>query len=374
MSPAHLVNVSLSDWIDIKAEPLLIAGPCSAESEEQLLTTAREIAATGRATAIRAGVWKPRTRPGSFEGIGSPALKWMQKARQETGLPVITEVANASHVEECLKHGIDMLWIGARSTVNPFYVQEIADALSGVDIPVLIKNPIHPDVGLWLGALERLDKAGISKLAAVHRGFYSYESNPFRNEPKWELSFELKRLAPQLPILCDPSHIAGKPELILEVSQTAMDLNMDGLMIETHINPQQALSDAQQQITPQQLDELINKLVLREEAVNDSSFLVQLEDLRTEIDRVDEELIRTLAKRFHIVEDIGTFKKQNGITIFQMKRWFHILNSRKNFAQQEAMEESFIHELFQLIHKYSIRIQTQVMHKKTTYARKKMDT
>lgn len=361
MSPAKIHNQPMSDWINIQKLPLLIAGPCSAESEEQLLKTAKEIAATGHASLFRAGVWKPRTRPGSFEGIGVPALQWMQTVKQETGLPVITEVANAFHVEQSLKHGIDALWIGARTTVNPFYVQEIADALKGTNIPVLVKNPIHPDLGLWIGALERLNKAGIDKLAAIHRGFHSFESAPFRNDPKWEMALELRRLASELPIICDPSHISGRPELIQEVSQTALDLDFDGLMIETHCNPSTALSDADQQITPATLDNFMNSLILREASTDDSIYETKLEELRVQIDAVDHELIETIAKRVGIVEKIGEVKYDHNITVFQMKRWFNILNERKEFAGDLNIDDSFIHELFQLIHKYSIRVQTQVM-------------
>ncbi len=258
----------MNSWIEIKSEPFLIAGPCSVESPEQIMATAREIAATSLASALRGGIWKPRTKPGTFQGIGIPALSWLKQAGKEYSLPVIAEVANATHVEEALKADIDILWIGARTTVNSFYVQEIADALVGMDIPVMVKNPIHAEVGLWMGAVERINKAGIDKLAAIHRGFFAHQSHPFRNEPKWEVFFELRKLAPQLPIICDPSHIAGKRALIREVSQSAINLGMDGLMIETHISPNKALSDTQQQVTPLMLKEIVLSLETRESLID----------------------------------------------------------------------------------------------------------
>ncbi|MGB0177470.1 MAG: chorismate mutase, partial [Owenweeksia sp.] len=313
---------SIDNWLPAKAKPLVIAGPCSVESEEQMLETAHGIASTGQVSALRGGVWKPRTKPGSFEGIGAPALQWLKQAGKETNLPVLTEVANALHVEEALKAGIDMLWVGARTTVNPFYVQEIADALQGVDIPVWVKNPIHPEVGLWIGAMERLNSRGIDKLGAIHRGFYSYQSSPFRNEPKWEVSFELRRLAPDLPIICDPSHIAGKRGLIKEVCQSGLDLGMEGFMIETHHNPDKALSDAAQQVTPSQLAEIISSLETRIELIDDQRFIARLEELRGQIDELDHRLLEVLRKRINLVEAISDVKIRNQVKIFQMKRWF----------------------------------------------------
>ena len=272
--------------MDIKTpfhkKPWMIAGPCSAESQEQLLSTARAI--QSNSDLFRAGVWKPRTRPNSFEGIGEQALEWLQVVKQETDLRVATEVANAQHVEKCLQADIDVLWLGARTTVNPFYVQEIAEALKGVDIPVLVKNPLHPELSLWIGALERLNKAGINQLAAIHRGFFTLEQSAFRNEPKWEIPIRLKKKYPELPIICDPSHISGNTAMIQEVAQTALDLNMDGLMVETHVSPQIALSDAEQQITPKQLANLISSLVLRETSAEDKNFNEQLKKLRESID------------------------------------------------------------------------------------------
>ena len=344
-------------WMKAGSLPYVIAGPCSVESESQIMRAAAGIAGTGMASAIRGGVWKPRTSPGNFEGIGIPALGWLKQAGIEYNLPVITEVANARHVEEALKADIDMLWIGARTTVNPFYVQEIADALQGVNIPVMVKNPIHPEVKLWLGAIERLKKVGIDKVAAIHRGFFSYQSQPFRNEPKWEVYFELKRLDPELPVICDPSHIAGKRELLGEVCQSALDLGIGGFMIETHPDPDNALSDADQQITPDALQQLMMSLETRTDMVNDYQFIHQLEQLRGKIDLLDEELLKTLQKRIDIVEEIGDVKNENHVTIFQMKRWFNVLKNRKDLALKLNLDPQIVHELFQAIHKYSIDVQ-----------------
>lgn len=347
----------IQNWLPAKGKILLIAGPCSIESEEQMMQTAREISETGLVSALRGGAWKPRTKPGSFEGIGIPALKWLKEAGRETSLPIITEVANTQHVEAALKEGIDMLWIGARTTVNPFYVQEIAEALKGVDIPVFVKNPIHPEPGLWIGALERLHAMGLTKLAAIHRGFFAYNSHPFRNEPKWEISFELKRLAPEIPVICDPSHIAGKRSLIQEICQSALDLDINGFMIETHCNPDKALSDAAQQVTPSQLKDIIENLKTRSELPDDERYLFQLEELRARIDELDEELLDTLRRRISIVEEIGNVKEEHQITVFQMKRWFKILENRMAYARKNHLDPQIIHELFQVIHKYSIDVQ-----------------
>jgi chorismate mutase len=341
--------------------PRIIAGPCSAESQEQLLETARGIGSN--ASVFRAGVWKPRTRPNSFEGVGPDALEWLQVVKQETGLKIATEVANASHVEHCLKAGIDVLWIGARTTVNPFYVQEIAEALKGADVEVMVKNPLHPELSLWLGALERINQVGIQKLSAIHRGFFTLEQSAFRNEPMWELPIKLKRKVPNLPILCDPSHISGNPKMLHEVSQTAMDLNMDGLMIETHRNPSEAKSDAQQQIMPHELKELLNSIVLRSEVAHDPVFLSQLEGLRMKIDEVDQRLLSVVSERTNIVKKIGEFKKQNAVTILQIQRWFEILKTRQNWAGDKRLDEQMVMELFELIHKHSVLTQTHIMNR-----------
>jgi len=360
LSPAEL-HIEATGLLKKKEQkPFLIAGPCSAESRSQVLETGRAIAQSGEASIFRAGVWKPRTRPGSFEGIGEPALAWLQEMKAETGMPVATEVANAYHVEACLKHGIDYLWIGARTTVNPFYVQEIAEALRGVDIPVMVKNPLHPDIGLWIGALERFNHCGIKQLMAIHRGFYAYEPAPYRNEPKWDLAIKLKRWMPELPIICDPSHIAGNTDLIAEVSQTALDLGMNGLMIETHHNPASALSDAQQQITPASLSTLMNTLVLRKSDFDDTEHLQKLRMIRNHIDGLDERLLGLLAERLALVSEIGTIKKDNNVMIFQLKRFFEILKTRKGIGDDLGLPKDLVHELFELIHKHSINIQNKI--------------
>ena len=340
-------------------KPFIIAGPCSAESEEQVLQIAHEIKES--TNAFRAGIWKPRTRPKSFEGVGEKALKWLQKVKFETGLKVVTEVANARHVELCLSCDIDMLWIGARTTVNPFYVQEIADALKGVDIPVLVKNPIHPDIGLWLGALERLDKAGISKIAAIHRGFYNHEDSTFRNNPKWEMPIKLREAVQDLPIICDPSHIAGKASLIEEISQIAMDLNFDGLMIETHNKPSHALSDAKQQITPKALTKVLKNLILRNAKLSNNAFKDELLKFRNQIDILDNQIIGLLNDRKKIVETIASFKNKNRLTIFQIERWFEILQSRKIIASNLELDNQMVVEIFELIHKHAIITQSRIM-------------
>ena len=343
----------------INKKPFIIAGPCSAESEAQMLRIANEIKEI--ADVFRAGAWKPRTSPNSFEGVGENAIKWLQKVQGETGLKVVTEVATANHAELCLGADIDMLWIGARTTVNPFYVQEIAEALKGVDIPVFVKNPIHPEIGLWIGALERLNKAGVKQLAAIHRGFYSYKKSVFRNDPKWEIPIKLREEAHDLPIICDPSHIAGRGSLIEDVSQTAMDINLDGLMIETHNNPSGALSDSKQQITPQKLKDTLDNLVLRDAKLSKEVFKDELLEFRNQIDLLDYQIIELLNDRKQIVETIANFKNQNKLTIFQIERWFEILQSRKLIANNLKLDSQMITEIFELIHKDSILTQTKIM-------------
>ena len=347
--------------IPFHKKPWMIAGPCSAESQEQLLATA--IAIQSDTDLFRAGVWKPRTRPNSFEGIGQLALEWLQVVKQETDLRIATEVANAQHVEKCLHAEIDVLWLGARTTVNPFYVQEIAEALKGVDIPVLVKNPLHPEISLWIGALERLNKVGVNQLAAIHRGFFTLEQSAFRNEPKWEIPISLKKKCPELPIICDPSHISGNTTMIQEVSQIALDLNMDGLMVETHISPQTALSDAEQQITPSQLANLISSLVLRDTSAEDKNFNIRLKKIRESIDEVDMKLIQVIGERTKLVQEIGRFKKENSVTILQIERWFEILKTRQEMGVSCDLENQMVSELFELIHKHSILTQTDIMKK-----------
>ena len=350
----------ISSWTKVD-RPLIISGPCSAETEEQMVATAKQIAATGKVHALRAGIWKPRTRPGQYEGAGEEGLKWLIRAKQETGLPVATEVANAAHVEACLKAGVDILWVGARTTVNPFSVQEVADALKGVDVPVLVKNPINPDVELWLGALERINKAGITKLAAIHRGFSSFEKGPFRNAPMWDLAIELKTRVPDLDIVCDPSHIAGNRDLISLISQKALDLDMAGLMIESHINPDAAWSDAKQQVTPARLAKIIDELVVRTQTVDNKAFKDTLSILREQIDHLDDEIMQKLANRMKISEKIGQYKKENNVTILQVGRWEEIMQTRIALCKAMGLSEEFTTELLKIIHHESIQIQTKVM-------------
>lgn len=353
----------LSSWITPRKEPLLIAGPCSAETEEQLVATAHLLANTGRVTALRAGIWKPRTRPGEFEGIGSIGLKWLNRAKEETGLPTAIEVATGKHVEEALNAGVDILWVGARSTANPFTVQEIADALKGVDVPVMVKNPVNPDLSLWIGALERINNAGITKLAAVHRGFSSHEKSAFRNEPMWDLAISLKTHAPELPIICDPSHICGNRELIGYIAQKALDLDMQGLMIESHIDPSVAWTDAKQQVTPAALIEIIDRLTLRKPEIKGVELQDKLTELRNQIDKIDDLVIQKLAERMQIVERIGSYKKENGITILQVNRWDEILSKRTTYARALNLNTEFAEKLLELIHSESIRKQTEIMNK-----------
>lgn len=355
----------LCSWINIKNEPLLIAGPCSAETEEQLVTTAHLLAKTGKVSVLRAGIWKPRTRPGEFEGIGSIGLEWLKRAKAETGLPTAVEVANAKHVEEALNAGVDILWIGARSTVNPFTVQEIADALKGVDIPVMVKNPVNPDLSLWIGALERINHAGISKLAAIHRGFSSFEKTAFRNEPHWDLAISLKTLAPELPIINDPSHICGNRELIPYIAQKALDMDMQGLMIESHIDPSVAWTDAKQQLTPAALSELMDHLTQRKPELKDKAVIDKMAELRKEIDKIDDQIISKMAERMAVVEKIGAYKRDNNVTILQVNRWDEILHKRTSYAKALKLSTDFTEKLLELMHHESIRKQTEIMNHTT---------
>jgi chorismate mutase len=351
----------LESWLTVTEEPLIISGPCSAETEEQLISTAHLLAATGKVSVLRAGIWKPRTRPGEFEGIGSIGLEWLKRAKAETGLPTAVEVATAKHVEEALAAGVDILWIGARSTANPFTVQEIADALKGVDIPVLVKNPVNPDISLWIGALERINNAGITKLGAIHRGFSSYEKSSFRNEPMWELAIQLKTLCPELPIINDPSHICGNRELIPYIAQKALDMDMQGLMIESHIDPSVAWTDAKQQITPAALEELVSKLSIREPESANEAFADKLAELRKQIDKIDDIVIQKLGERMAIVEKIGKYKRDNNVTILQVNRWDEILKKGSAFARALKLDLNFTEKFLELVHGESIRKQTEIM-------------
>ena len=351
---------SITKWLNT-TKPVIISGPCSAETEEQTIATAKQIAATGKVHALRAGIWKPRTRPGQYEGAGDIGLKWLINAKKETGLPVTTEVANAAHVEACLKAGVDILWVGARTTVNPFSVQEIADSLKGVDIPVMVKNPVNPDLELWIGALERLNKAGITKMAAIHRGFSSFEKGPFRNQPMWDIAIELKTRIPELDILCDPSHISGNRDLIAFISQKALDLDMAGLMIESHINPDAAWSDAKQQVTPAVLGKIISELVVRTVSSENKTFKDTLGVLREQIDQIDDEIMQKFAQRMKISEKIGQYKKENNVTILQVSRWEEIIKTRVALCKAMGLSEEFTTDLLKLIHHESIQVQTKVM-------------
>ncbi|HBX53279.1 MAG TPA: 3-deoxy-7-phosphoheptulonate synthase [Bacteroidales bacterium] len=354
--------LQITDWFpEIKTSHFIIAGPCAAESREQLLETAEKIAAQTSVKFFRAGLWKPRTRPDSFEGVGEKALPWLQEVKQKTGLYTCVEVAMPQHVEACLKYGIDVLWLGARTTANPFSVQEIAETLKGTGIPVLIKNPVNPDIELWIGAVERLYKSGIKKIGAVLRGFYPYERTILRNIPKWELAIEMKHRIHSLPVLCDASHIAGNVSYIPEICQKALDLNFDGLMLETHINPKAALSDAMQQLTPNELELLISGLCFRKPSVSDPVFNNLLEQYRDQIDSIDLQMLDLLGERMKIVREIGKYKSKNNVTILQLRRWEKIIATRSEYGNKAGLSYDFIKNLLELVHKESIQIQTKIM-------------
>ena len=362
--PEHL-NEPIASWLPSGAPPLVIAGPCSAESRDQVLATARALAEIPQVKIFRAGIWKPRTRPDGFQGVGNEGLEWLRAVKEETGLLTTVEVARPVHVEEALKSGIDILWIGARTSGNPFSVQEIAEVLNGVDIPVMVKNPLNPDLNLWIGALERLSQAGIRRLAAIHRGFYPYTSSRFRHDPMWEVPIELKRHCSELPLICDPSHISGNTTLIPRVSQKALDLAMDGLMIEVHYKPETALTDKSQQLTPGMLRELLTQLVVRQPG-SDPVLQSMLVELRKQIDELDHEMIRTLDRRMEIVRKIGTFKKEHGMTVLQIKRWMEIIDDRMEMGDRAGLEREFLLQLLQLIHKEAIRIQIEATESRET--------
>lgn len=351
----------IKEWLPHLNNPLLIAGPCSLETEQQALETARLLARDHRVFVYRGGVWKPRTRPGSFEGVGSIGLKWLQLVKKETGLMVGTEVANAHHTELALKAGIDVIWIGARSTASPFAVQEIADVVKGSNAVVMVKNPVNPDLQLWIGAVERLAQVGIKNIVAIHRGFTPFKETVYRNYPNWTTVIELRRLMPNLPIICDPSHISGKREYLYEISQKAFDMGMDGLMIESHIDPSCALSDAAQQLTPADLAKLLDRLVIRHEKANNPEFENRLDMLRNRIDAIDTELLEMLSSRVEIVRQIGKYKKENNVTALQINRWSQLMENRVNLGRKLDLNETFVKILFQLIHEDSVRMQTEIM-------------
>lgn len=339
--------------------PVIIAGPCSAETEEQVMNTARQLAANG-VKIFRAGVWKPRTRPGAFEGCGSAALPWLRRVKTETGMLIAVEIATAHHVHEAIKYGIDLVWIGARTTANPFAVQEIADALQGTNIPVLVKNPVNPDLELWIGALERLNRAGLRQIGAIHRGFSVYEKSRFRNEPQWQIPIELRRRYPNLPIINDPSHITGNCELVKEVSQEALDLNFDGLIIEAHECPEKAWSDASQQLTPNELKALTDSLIIRNHAIGDRP-RTELDDMRQKIDQIDNKLVELLGQRMELSRQIGKYKYENGITVLQARRYDEILRNRRMLAQKANVNSDFVNKIFEEIHEESVETQNIIL-------------
>jgi len=357
-------NKNLRTWLNAMDlnHPLVIAGPCSAESEEQVLKIAHQLKKTD-ATLLRAGIWKPRTRPGNFEGVGEIGLKWLKRAKDETGLLIATEVANPKHVELALKNDVDLLWIGARTTVSPFVVQEIAEALKGTDKIVLVKNPVNPDLALWLGAVERLHTSNIDKLGVIHRGFSTYEKTRYRNNPEWQIPIDLQNQFPDLPLILDPSHIAGRRAIIFDLCQTALDLNFDGLMIETHHDPDNAWSDAKQQITPKTLDQLTIDLKIRKEEGDAVEYLNNLSNLRTQIDVVDHKLTEILGKRMKIADEIGGLKKKNNVAILQNKRWNEILGKMILEGKEFDLSEEFVLKIYKAIHQESINHQKRLYDK-----------
>jgi chorismate mutase len=341
-------------------QPIFIAGPCSAETEEQVMKTAEGLVGM-KVDLFRAGIWKPRTRPGSFEGIGKEGLKWLKRVKEEYGFKTTVEVANTNHVFEALKSGVDVLWLGARTTVNPFSVQEVADAMEGIDIPVMIKNPINPDLKLWIGGIERIYKAGITKIGVIHRGFSAYGDSIYRNIPRWQIPIELKRQFPDIQLICDASHICGTKELLFEVAQMSLDLNYDGIMLETHCNPEVALSDSAQQVTPFGYKEIIDRLVVKEVGFDDEKFLENIHDMRGQIDNLDKELINMLATRMQIAEAIGQYKKKNNIAILQSPRWNEIMEKAIAYGHKKSLSELFIRKIFQGIHDESISHQEKIV-------------
>lgn len=355
-------NKNLRTWLDNfeLPHPLVIAGPCSAETEEQVVKIAHQLKDSD-ATVLRAGIWKPRTRPGNFEGVGAIGLKWLQRAKKETGMLIATEVANRNHVELALEHDVDVLWIGARTTVSPFIVQEIADALEGTDKIVLVKNPVNPDLALWLGAVERLYSKNIKKLGVIHRGFSTYEKTRYRNNPEWQIAVDLQTRFPDLPLILDPSHIAGRRDIIFDLCQTALDLNYDGLMVETHCDPDNAWSDAAQQITPETLIKMMVDLKIRKKTDNEADYRNALNTLRTQIDVIDHQLIETLGGRMKIADKIGALKKDKNVAILQKRRWNEILGKMILEGEQNNLSEEFILKVFKAIHQESINHQEKII-------------
>ncbi|WP_430927939.1 chorismate mutase [Polaribacter marinivivus] len=355
-------TAALRTWLDdMKLEhPLVIAGPCSAETEEQVLKIAHELKDSD-VNYYRAGIWKPRTRPGNFEGVGALGLGWLKKVKEETGMKTCTEVANAAHVKLAIENDVDLLWIGARSTVSPFIMQEIADALGETDKIVLVKNPVNPDLALWLGGIERLYTAGVKNLGAIHRGFSTYDKSKYRNNPEWQIAIEFQNRFPDLPLICDPSHITGKRDMIFDVSQTALDLNFDGLMIETHFDPDNAWSDAAQQVTPTSLKQIMEDLKIRKETETDSKYRDSLENLRAQINVVDDQLIDLLGKRMKVADQIGALKKEQNVAVLQSRRWNEILGNMVLEGEQKGLSEEFVLRMFKAIHQESINHQEKII-------------
>jgi chorismate mutase len=341
--------------------PLIISGPCSAETEEQVLETAARLAATGKIDMLRAGIWKPRTKPGLFEGIGINALTWLEKAKKNTGLPTTVEVATSKHVQDALQYNVDVLWIGARTTVNPFSVQEVADALRGVDIPVLVKNPINPDLELWSGAIERLQKAGVEHIGMIHRGFSSYGNTDYRNAPMWHLPIEMKRRYPEMLLICDPSHICGNRTMLQQTAQKSIDLDFGGLMIESHIDPDNAWSDSKQQVTPERLNEIFEALIWRIENTSEQEFITALSHIREQINQVDDELLLLIGQRMKLADKIGEYKRDNNITILQTNRWNEILERAYQKGEKLGLSKEFIVRYFDAVHLESINHQNKIM-------------
>jgi chorismate mutase len=352
----------LRTWLDdMKLDhPLVIAGPCSAETEEQVLKIAHELKDSD-VNYFRAGIWKPRTRPGMFEGVGEIGLRWLKKVKEQTGMKTCTEVANAAHVKLAIDNDVDLLWIGARTAVSPFIMQELADALHGTDKIVLVKNPINPDLALWLGGIERLYTADIKNLGAIHRGFSTYEKSKYRNVPEWQIAIEFKNRFPDLPLICDPSHITGNREMIFDVSQTALDLNFDGLMIETHFDPENAWSDAAQQVTPTKLKQIMQDLKIRKESNTEEDFTNSLNNLRAQINVADNQLLETLGKRMKIADQIGALKKEKNVAVLQSKRWNEILGNMILEGEGKGLSEEFVLRMFKAIHQESINHQEKVI-------------
>ena len=367
MGNKKLDIIPLYDWgMFTEPRPSVIAGPCSAETEEQVLETAKGLKELG-INVFRAGIWKPRTHPGCFEGVGTEGLAWLQKVKEEYGLKVSTEVASERHVYECIKHGVDLVWIGARTTANPFLVQEIADALKGADIPVLVKNPVNADLDLWIGALERLNRAGIKKLGVIHRGFSTFEKIKYRNDPQWQKAIELRSRHPEIPFFVDPSHLAGCKDYILELSQRSLDLGFEGLMIESHCNPASALSDAKQQLTPAELKEMLhNQIAVRDADSDSKEWRDNIDQLRAKIDVIDENILYALGSRMKISRQIGEYKKNNNVAIVQASRWDTILAKVVERGKEHGLSEKFLKDVFNAIHEASVEVQNEIISDKSS--------